>query len=157
MDAAADNSQALIRPPVALALAFLGGLCIDRFILPLPFLPGGWATGLVGLLLFLAGLALVIWALDTFRRAGTRVETHQPTTAIASDGPYRYSRNPIYAGMLVGLLGLSIGFNSLWILASLVPFYLVIRHGVVAREEAYLERKFGAEYLAYKGSVRRWL
>ena len=58
---------------------------------------------------------------------------------------------------LLGLIGLAIGFDSLWILAMLVPFFVVIRYGVVAREEAYLERKFSAVYLGYKSRVRRWL
>jgi protein-S-isoprenylcysteine O-methyltransferase Ste14 len=80
----------------------------------------------------------------------------KPTTAIATDGPYRFTRNPIYLGMFLGLTGLAIGFNSLWILVAMVPFYFVIRHGVVAREEAYLERKFGEVYLGYKSRVRRW-
>jgi len=59
--------------------------------------------------------------------------------------------------MLLGQTGLAIGFDSLWVLAMLVPFYFVIRYGVIAREEAYLERKFGGVYLGYKSSVRRWL
>jgi protein-S-isoprenylcysteine O-methyltransferase Ste14 len=72
-------------------------------------------------------------------------------------GPYRYSRNPIYVGMFLGLVGIAIGFDSLWPLVLLVPFFLVIRYGVVAREEAYLERKFGDGYGTYKRRVRRWL
>jgi protein-S-isoprenylcysteine O-methyltransferase Ste14 len=59
--------------------------------------------------------------------------------------------------MLLGLVGLAIGFDSLWLLILLVPFFIVIRYGVVAREEAYLERKFGDVYLAYKSRVGRWL
>jgi protein-S-isoprenylcysteine O-methyltransferase Ste14 len=59
--------------------------------------------------------------------------------------------------MFLGQTGIAIGFDSLWVLAMLVPFYFVIRDGVVAREEAYLERKFGAVYRGYKSRVRRWL
>jgi protein-S-isoprenylcysteine O-methyltransferase Ste14 len=59
--------------------------------------------------------------------------------------------------MLLGQTGVAIAFDNLWVLAMLVPFYLVIRFGVVAREEAYLERKLGAVYLGYKSRVRRWL
>jgi len=60
-------------------------------------------------------------------------------------------------GFFLGLIGLAIGFDSLWVLAMLVPFYVVIRYGVVAREEAYLERKFGDIYRGYRSRVRRWL
>ena len=100
---------------------------------------------------------LAIWAIVTFRSAGTRVETTEPTRAIVTHGPYRFTRNPIYVGMFLGQTGLAIGFDNLWILAMLIPFYLVLRYGVVAREEAYLERKFGDVYSDYKSRVRRWL
>ncbi|URK89329.1 isoprenylcysteine carboxylmethyltransferase family protein (plasmid) [Rhizobium sp. RCAM05350] len=76
---------------------------------------------------------------------------------MVEEGPYGFTRNPIYIGMFLGLIGLAVAFDSLWLIVLLVPFYLVIRYGVVAREEAYLERKFGDVYLAYKARVRRWL
>jgi protein-S-isoprenylcysteine O-methyltransferase Ste14 len=156
MSDAADNSNALVRPPIALMLAFVGGLGID-WLYPLRFVPGDISGDWAGAAVFAAGLALALWAIATFRDAGTRVETYKATSTIVESGPYRFTRNPIYVGMFVGLIGLAIGFNSLWILAALVPFFLVIRFGVVAREEAYLERKFGGAYLAYKTRVRRWL
>jgi protein-S-isoprenylcysteine O-methyltransferase Ste14 len=59
--------------------------------------------------------------------------------------------------MIVGFIGLAIAFDSLWLLVALMPFALVIRYGVVAREEAYLERKFGDVYCRYRWRVRRWL
>ena len=80
-----------------------------------------------------------------------------PTTAIVTSGPYRSTRNPIYLALLLGQIGLAVGFDSLWILATMVPFYLLIRYGVIAREEAYLERKFGETYVSYKAKVRLWL
>ncbi len=66
-------------------------------------------------------------------------------------------RRSYFRDRLLGLIGLAIAFDSLWIVVTLVPFYLVIRYGVVAREEAYLERKFGDVYRGYKSRVRRWL
>ena len=85
------------------------------------------------------------------------METTKSTMTIVTDGPYRFTRNPIYLGMFLGQTGLAIGFNNLWVLAMLIPFYLVLRYGVVAREEAYLEHKFGNVYSDYKSHVRRWL
>jgi protein-S-isoprenylcysteine O-methyltransferase Ste14 len=151
-----DRSNAIIHPPIAWALAFAAGLGID-WLYPLRIVPTFISARWVGALIFASGLALAIWAVVKILRAGSRVEIHKPTTAIISDGPYRFTRNPIYIGMFLGQIGLAIGFDSLWILAMLLPFYLVIRHGVVAREEAYLERKFGGVYRAYKSQVRRWL
>jgi protein-S-isoprenylcysteine O-methyltransferase Ste14 len=79
------------------------------------------------------------------------------TTTIVESGPYRSTRNPIYLGMFLGLIGLAIGFDDLWLLMVLVPFALVIHYGVAAREEAYLERRFGNVYRGYRSRVRRWL
>lgn len=151
-----DHSNAIIRPPIAWALAFVIGLGLD-WLYPLRFLPASVPGVWLGAGIFALGLVLAIWAIVTIRKAGTRIETHQPTTAIVTRGPYRFSRNPIYTGMILGQIGLAVGFDSLWILAMLVPFYLVIRHGVIAREEAYLARKFGEAYTVYKARVRRWL
>ena len=81
----------------------------------------------------------------------------RPSTTIVGTGPYRLTRNPIYLGMMLGLIGLAVALNSLWLLLPVAPFALVIRYGVVAREEAYLERKFGDVHLSYKSRVRRWL
>ena len=105
------------------------------------------------------GLAcgLFAWAIATITRAGSNVPSTLPTTTIVDTGPYRFTRNPIYLAMVLGLIGLAIAFNSLWLLLMLVPFALVIRYGVIAREEAYLERKFGDVYRSYRARVRRWL
>jgi protein-S-isoprenylcysteine O-methyltransferase Ste14 len=80
-----------------------------------------------------------------------------PTTTIVDTGPYRFTRNPICLGMALGLIGLAIALDTLWLWLTLVPFAIIIRYGVVAREEAYLERKFGDVYRRYRARVRRWL
>jgi protein-S-isoprenylcysteine O-methyltransferase Ste14 len=151
-----DTSNAVVRPPVAWILALAAGVAADR-LHPLRFVPASVPAAWVGGIIFAIAFALAIWAIVTIRKAGTQVETYKPTTAIVENGPYRLTRNPIYLGMVLGLIGLAIAFDSLWILAALVLFYLVIHYGVIAREEAYLERKFGDVYLGYKSRVRRWL
>jgi protein-S-isoprenylcysteine O-methyltransferase Ste14 len=151
-----DSSDAIVRPPIAWALSFFLGLGAD-WLYPMPFVPLTVPRGWIGGAVVAAGFVLAIWAIVTIRGAGSQVETYKPTTAIVANGPYRFTRNPIYIGMCLGQIGLAIGFDSLWILGMLVPFFLVVRYGVVAREEAYLERKFGGLYLDYKSQVRRWL
>jgi protein-S-isoprenylcysteine O-methyltransferase Ste14 len=151
-----DTSGVAVRPPIAWALTVVAAILL-HWRYPVPFLPAALPAAAVGGLVFLAGLALLVWAASTFRGAGTNVPTSKPTTTIVVAGPYRYSRNPIYVGMFLGLVGIAIGFDSLWPLVLLVPFFLVIRYGVVAREEAYLEHKFGDAYRTYKRRVRRWL
>ena len=151
-----DTSNAMVRPPFAWILAIVVGIAADR-LYPLPFVPASVPGAWVGGAIFAIAFALGVWAIITIRTAGTQVETWKPTTAIVANGPYRFTRNPIYIGMMLGLFGFAVALNSLWLLAMLVPFYLVIRYGVVAREEAYLARKFGDVYLGYKSRVRRWL
>jgi protein-S-isoprenylcysteine O-methyltransferase Ste14 len=151
-----DNSNAVVRPPLVLALAIVVGLGLN-WIYPLPFVPASVPGTWIGGVVFAAAFALVIWAITTIRRAGTAVETVKPTTAIVSSGPFGFTRNPIYLGMLLGLVGIAIAFNTLWIIVTLIAFYFVLRYGVVAREEAYLEGKFGRGYLDYKDRVRRWV
>ena len=151
-----DVSNTVVRPTVAWPLALVAGLGFD-WLYPVRFVPTSVPVVSIGGAVFSVGFVLAGWAITTIRRAGTRVETYKPTTAVVETGPYRFTRNPIYLGMLLGQAGLAVGFNSAWILATLVPFFFVIRFGVIAREEAYLEHKFGEVYLAYKSRVRRWL
>lgn len=151
-----DTANVVIHPPIAWALALVAGWAIDR-LMPLPFLPAAVPTGWLWAIVFALAVALGAWAFATMTRAGSNVPTNLPTTIIVDSGPYRFTRNPIYLGMMLGLIGEAIAFNSLWPLLSLVPFALVIRYGVVAREEAYLERKFGDGYRRYRARVRRWL
>lgn len=156
MTGTSDNSRAVVRPPIAWALAVVAGVGLD-WVYPMPFVPGSIPSAWVGGAIFALGFALAIWAIVTIRGAGSRVETTRPTTAIVSSGPFGFTRNPIYSGMFLGQSGLAVGLDSLWLLATLVPFVLVIRYGVVAREEAYLEGKFGDAYRDYTSRVRRWL
>ena len=156
MNDRADTAQVVVRPPLALGLAIVVGLALD-WLMPLPFMPARLPAGWLGTMVFLFALALAAWAIITITKAGSNVPTNQPTIAIVASGPYRYTRNPIYLGMFLGLAGLAIAFNNLWLLILLLPFAFVIRYGVVAREEAYLERLFGEAYRGYRQRVRRWL
>jgi protein-S-isoprenylcysteine O-methyltransferase Ste14 len=151
----ADNAQVLVRPPIALLIGIAAGVALDWFV-PLPWLSVDFPAGWIGWGVFGLGFALLVWAAATIRMAGSNVPTNQPTTAIVEEGPYRFSRNPIYVAMFVALIGLAIALNTLWLLVMLVPFALVIRYGVVAREEKYLDRKFGDSYRSYRSRVRRW-
>ena len=153
---ATDTANVIIRPPIAWGLAVLAGLALD-WLMPLRFLPAAVPAGGLGAAVFVLALALFVWAIVTISRAGSNVPTNQPTTTIVHGGPYGFTRNPIYLAMVLGLLAAAIGFNSVWPLLTLVPFVLVIRFGVIAREEAYLEGKFGDVYRGYRARVRRWL
>ena len=153
---AADTANVKVRPPIVWALAVLAGLVLN-WLMPLPFIPATVPAAWLGAIVFALALALFAWAIATITWAGSNVPTSLPTTSIVDTGPYRFTRNPIYLGMALGLIGLSIALNSLWLLLTLVLFAVAIRYGVIAREEAYLEHKFGDVYSRYRARVRRWL
>ncbi|HLC41057.1 MAG TPA: isoprenylcysteine carboxylmethyltransferase family protein [Methylomirabilota bacterium] len=154
-EAKRDAPGMLVRPPIVLLGAIAIGLALQAFW-RVTFVPGG-LSAIIGAPL--VGLSLILLALSVrkFRAAGTGIRAHQPTTLIVTSGPYRFSRNPIYLSFALLQIGLAIWVNTAWLLATLVPLLAIIRYGVISREEAYLERKFGEEYMRYKRSARRWL
>jgi len=145
----------LVRPPLVYLISLLTG-ALGQLASPLPFLPGTLAVSL-GAALVAVAIALFSYSVANFRAAGTPVPARKPTTVIVWTGPYRFSRNPIYLAFSVFQLGIAIWVDSLWLLASLVAAVALIHYVVIPREEQYLERRFGAQYLDYKASVRRWL
>jgi protein-S-isoprenylcysteine O-methyltransferase Ste14 len=150
-----DSPQVITMPP----FVFLGGIIIGfiiDLIIPAPFFSEAYDLP-AGLFTIALGIALMAWAVRTFNAAGTNVDVRQPSTTVVSDGPYGYSRNPIYVAMGLIVLGAAIWLNSLWILFSLVIILPTIEAGVIRREEGYLEKKFGQKYLDYKSKVRRWV
>lgn len=111
----------------------------------------------VALTLIIAGLLLDGMAAGLFRRRGTAVEPWKPSTALITDGLYRFSRNPIYLGFAITYLGFAIAMDSWVVLLLLLPCLAVVDRFVIQREERYLAARFGAGYEAYRGKVRRWL
>jgi len=158
--AQADGAQevanlGVVRPPVVYIAAIVSGVVLE-LARPAPFVLQEIAAPLGSLLLVAAG-ALFSSAVRTFRAAGTSVPGNKPSTTIVRTGPYRFSRNPIYLAFSLFQLGIAIWVDSLWLIATLGVAVALMARVVIPREERYLEGKFGAEYLAYKASVRRWL
>ena len=140
-------------------LVYLGGLLAGWLlggVQPLRAFDDAWADPAC-LVAMIAGATLVASALGLFRRAGTDPLPMRPTTALVLSGPYRFTRNPMYLGMALIYLGFALLFDLTWALLLLPLVLLVIRTQVNAREERYLEAKFGEEYRAYRRRVRRWL
>lgn len=109
------------------------------------------AAGLV------AGGLLARWGEQLMRQAGTNVRPDHPTLALVTEGPFRFSRNPLYLGLTPLYIGLALLVPAVWPLLLLVPVLGIMRWGVIAREERYLERKFGETYRTYARRARRWL
>src|SRR6185503_19537234 len=149
MSMAIESDSAGVRfpPPFVYLGALLLGLAAERFVTLRSFGIDWRLLVATGALLFVAGAAMMLAAAGLFRRLGTNVPPSQPTTLIATTGPYRWTRNPMYLGMALIYAGLAIGFDVL----------IAIQTQVIAREERYLEAKFGDDYRRYKAEVRRWL
>ena len=143
----------VIAPPPLIYLGFLGAGYLLGLAWPLTFSIPYWPA----LVLAGAGVVIALAAVREFHRAKTNVVPHKPTTAIITSGPFAYSRNPLYGVLALFHLAIALVWGNLWALLLLVPALLVIRYGVIAREERYLEAKFGEEYLSYKRNVRRCL
>ncbi|MEL7470034.1 MAG: isoprenylcysteine carboxylmethyltransferase family protein [Pseudomonadota bacterium] len=157
-DAARDHPNVIAFPPLILAsaLAVSWGLGV---LLPLSLLPPAFSG--IALVFGLADCALAafiaISAILAFKRAGTHVEPHKPALVLVEDGPYRFTRNPMYLGLLLLHLGVSFIFSLDWGLFVLPVLWVTLHRGVVLREEAYLTAKFGTPYVEFLSRTRRWI
>ena len=150
-----DNPGGWLPPPLTYLLTLLLGLLLDRR-LHVPFLPHGVAR-VLGWPLVGGGMALATWFIRTMRGAGTTLDVNKPVSSLVQHGPFCYSRNPGYLSLVMIYAGIAIRRNALWAILLMPLVLYVIQREVIEREERYLERTFGEEYLAYKRGVRRWV
>lgn len=149
------SPRIFVPPPLIIFGTLLLGLWADDrlhfeeafMVLPLAF--GG--------LIAIVGLSLIATALGVFKRAETRPEPWKPAATLVHKGVYRFTRNPMYLGMLLAYLGFALAFLSPTAALLLIPLFLAIDRLIVTREEAYLSDRFGAEYDRYRSEVPRWL
>jgi len=156
-----ETARAIARPPFLFLGALLLGFVSDH-LLPLPFPvsrigPAHWISAVIAGALILTGIGVFAAGIRNFSSAATPVQGTKPTRALVTTGIHGWSRNPIYLGMFLVYGGIGIAVRSPWILILALPLAITMRYGVVAREEVYLERRFGDAYRDYKARVRRWL
>ena len=145
----------ILLPPVYLLLSLLLMGVLDRY-LPLIVLIQA-PLSYIGFVLLTAGLSLIIACSIMFNKADTPIIPFEPSTTLLTHGIYRYTRNPIYLGMLIILLGAAIALGSLTPFLLLPVFFFIIQEGYIKYEEPFLEEIFGDRYREYKFRVRRWL
>jgi len=110
----------------------------------------------IGLFFVSSGFTILLVASISFKRAQTNIKPWKPTTQIISSGIFAYSRNPIYLSFCLVTIGIGLMADSLWITLSFIPSIIAIYFIAIKKEEYYLEKKFGQDYIAYKEKVRRW-
>jgi protein-S-isoprenylcysteine O-methyltransferase Ste14 len=150
-----DNPGISVPPPLIYLLPLVLGLLLDRRR-HVPFLPRGVARGL-GWSLLGGGVVLNGWFLKTIRDAKVPIRTDRPVPRLTTEGPFRYTRNLSYLALTAIYASIAVLRNSLWAMLMLPLVVLVMQREVIGREERYLERTFGEEYLDYKERVRRWV
>ena len=144
-----------IIPPVYLLLALIA-MTGFYFFLPIYqylYLP----YTLSGIFLIVAGGGMGAIAVGAFKNAGTPVVPFTKSSAVVTTGFYKYTRNPMYLGMVIGLLGAALLFGVIGSLIPIPVFVLIIRLNFIRGEERFMEHLFGQEYLNYKSRVRRWI
>ena len=137
---------------------FIGALLLMvalRFVAGGELLPSPWPW--IGLLPVGVGIWLAVQGSRAFSQAGTNIVPFSPSSALVTGGVFRFSRNPMYLGMVLTLTGCALLLNRWAPWLVLVPFFAVIRLYFIRNEERLMEGTFGAAYVSYRGSVRRWL
>jgi protein-S-isoprenylcysteine O-methyltransferase Ste14 len=154
-----ERSRVIVFPPVIPVVGFLLGVALGRLQPAAAWIPELVRPGLRGLgaALLLGGGAGFVWMVRTMKRGGTPIHSAATPTALVEDGPFRWSRNPMYLFGSIAYAGLALILLEPWSLALLPVVLAITHHGVVLREEALLERQFGDRYLQYKSRVPRWL
>ncbi|MDH3580934.1 MAG: isoprenylcysteine carboxylmethyltransferase family protein [Hyphomicrobiales bacterium] len=148
----------VIRPPTL----FLGGLAAGSIVeLFWPLGPGlaqgSWKPVVIGLFFAACGIAFSFRSVTALTNAGTDFKFEDGSSAVVKSGLYKLSRNPIYIGLVIAYFGLALALTSGWALIILPLCIAALNRGVIAREEEFLEAKFGDDYRAYRAKVPRWL
>jgi len=149
------NISPMVHPPVVALMFIVIAYFLGRFA-PFPFAVPA-ILRYIGLALTFAGFLLGMGAFVEFRKGRTTLDPHGSSRQVVTSGIYRFTRNPIYLGFLLMVIGLPLNSGLYWGII-LAPFYVLMMNRLVIRhEEAYLERKFGKTYMDYTSRVRRWL
>jgi len=155
MDDASRSPGIKVPPPVFAVLAALGGWLLQA-AWPLPA-PAGFWRSVPACLLLAAGFAVALWGAATLRRHRTTVRPDRAATALVEDGPYAFSRNPLYLALCILTLGFGFLLRAPWIFILWPLLALALDRFAIAKEEAHLAARFGGAYEAYKRRVRRWI
>ena len=149
------NINRNVHPPVVALMFIVLAYFLGRFV-PVPFVVPMLLRN-IGLVMTFIGFLLGVGALLEFRKARTTLDPHGSVNHVVTSGIYRFTRNPIYLGFLLMVIGLPLNSGSYWGIV-MAPFYMVaMTRLVIQHEEAYLEKKFKNQYTDYRSRVRRWL
>lgn len=150
-----EQKKLKIKPPyIAITLLFLSWL-IDYLLPQFRFVSGVYRH--IGIVVFVFGLSITFYSFYLFKKNKTPIIPGQKPEFMVAEGTYKFTRNPMYLGVTIGLLGISIYIGNMLSLLSPLIFFLIMNYYFVPFEEKLMENIFGREYLDYKNRVRRWI
>ena len=151
------GAKVRLPPPIVFVLAILLGVAVEYAVYPLHLALGTVPRVALAAVLGAGAFVLIVSSFQLFKRSGQHPKPWLPTPEIVTAGLYRFTRNPMYIAL--GLLQATIGvaLANPWVVLMILPAEIIIYFIAIRPEEAYLESKFGDEYLNYKSSVRRWM
>ncbi len=151
------GARVRVPPPLVFLVGIGGGALLGAFIRPLPAPFGRSADLALASVLALFGLFMILGALRWFRRTGQEPQPWTPSPELIAQGPYRFSRNPIYIGMALLQSSLGLVFDNVWIVLLAASALIVVHYTAVLPEERYLAERFGDAYFRYAATVPRYL
>jgi protein-S-isoprenylcysteine O-methyltransferase Ste14 len=151
-----EGPKVRLNPPMLVLGALAAGYLVRLFVGGRLPLPRAFAEGLGGLLIII-GLGLVMGAVNQFNHKAERLRPQTPSRTLVTEGVYKFSRNPIYLGMMIFGAGFGVATSNVWIIISTTIAGAILHFFVILPEEAYLEEKFGADYQEFRRRVRRWI
>jgi protein-S-isoprenylcysteine O-methyltransferase Ste14 len=151
------GAQVRFPPPLVFVGFVLFGMALQYAMAPIPLPVDRWITLTAGILISLTGLSFIVMAHRLFKRTGQNPIPWTPSPELLLQGPYRFTRNPMYLGLTLIQVGFGLAINNLWISLFAAPALFVVHFIAVLPEERYLTEKFGENYKAYRAKVRRYL
>ena len=149
-----EQSHPKILPPHA-AIGSLIVVIFLHYLFPTPLIPKPF--NYFGILFFAAGLFILLWSFGLFKKKETPILPGQKPTALVIEGPYKFTRNPMYLGVTTALAGIAVYLGDLFAFLSPIAFFMFVSVRFIPREEKLMEKIFGKKYLDYKKRVRRWI
>lgn len=151
------GAQLKVFPPAAFVLALGASITLD-YVCPSPSLTSAMVCAhVLGSALCAAALGMAGWAFFSFKKSGSDPHPGRPVKALVSCGPYRFSRNPMYVGLVMLLAGIAVLTTNLWGLAAAISLALLLHYAAILPEERYLRQRFGLAFEEYCKATRRWI
>ena len=150
-------AQVWFFPPYLVFLGLIISFLLEFLVYRNQIFDNSIIVRFLGIILTIAAILLFVKSVRIFNLRKEKIHPRSISTQIFKDGPFQFSRNPIYLAMFVLLIGVGLTLNSLWFLYSGLVVAIMLHYGVIIPEENYLEKEFGKDYLEYKKTVRRWL